>query len=212
MTLFTGIVEDIGRIRGINKKSKDVIFTISPNKIGVREIKSGESIAINGACLTVIETGEENFKVEVSMETLSKTNLSWLKVGGKANLERSLRVGDRMGGHIVSGHIDGVGRIIAVKKRGKSKEMWITLPQALSKYVVEKGSITVDGVSLTVNKVESNRFSVNVIPFTQCATTFNEFKSGNHVNIECDILGKYVEKFLLGRAEKGNIKNLVRRL
>ena len=210
--MFTGIVEDVGIIRGMNKKSKDVIFSISPNKLDVRELKPGESIAINGTCLTVIGIEKRIFNVEASLETLSKTNLSKLKVGSKVNLERSLRVGDRMGGHIVNGHIDGVGRVVAVKKRANSKEMWISLPKGLSKYAVEKGSIAVDGVSLTINKVLGNQFSVNIIPYTQDETIFNEFKPGNQVNIEGDIVGKYVEKFLLGEGGKKNIRDLIQKL
>ena len=210
--MFTGIVEDVGRIEEIDKKSKDVIYSISPNKLAVKELKSGESIAINGTCLTVIRIGKRIFNVEASLETLGKTNLSKLKAGSKVNLERSLRVGDRMGGHIVNGHIDGLGRVIFIKKRGESKEMWISLSKELSKYIVEKGSVAVDGVSLTLNKVVGNKFSVNIIPYTQDETIFNEFKPGNKVNIECDIVGKYVEKFLLREGEKKSIKDLIQKL
>ena len=210
--MFTGIVEDVGRIEEIDKKSKDVIYSISPNKLDVKELKSGESIAINGTCLTVIRIGKRIFNVEASLETLGKTNLSKLKAGSKVNLERSLRVGDRMGGHIVNGHIDGLGRVISIKKRGESKEMWISLSKELSKYIVEKGSIAVDGVSLTINKVVGNKFSVNIITYTQNETILSELKAGNYVNIECDILGKYIEKYLLGEGEKKSIKDLIQKL
>ena len=210
--MFTGIVEDVGRIEEIDKKSKDVIYSISPNKLDVRELKPGESIAINGTCLTVIRIGKRIFNVEASLETLGKTNLSKLKAGSKVNLERSLRVGDRMGGHIVNGHIDGLGRVIFITKRGESKEMWISLSKELSKYIVEKGSIAVDGVSLTINKVMGNKFSVNIITYTQNETILSELKAGNYVNIECDIVGKYVEKFLLGEGEKKSIKDLIQKL
>lgn len=200
--MFTGIVEDIGTVKGIKPRTKEVLFTIKTKKIDVKEIKLGDSISINGTCLTVIYVGDGVFTVEASHETLKRTNLSKLKIRSRVNLERSLKLGDRLGGHIVNGHVDGVGKVDSVRKRGKSIEIWFSLPKGLSTYVVEKGSIAVDGVSLTVNAVNGQGFSVNIIPYTQEATIFSKMKPGDAVNIECDIIGKYLEKFVAGEGRK----------
>lgn len=197
--MFTGIVEDIGTIKGIKPRTKEVIFTIKTKNIDVKEMKLGDSVSVNGTCLTVISIEDGAFTIGASHETLRRTNLSKLKIGSKVNLERSLKLGDRLGGHIVNGHIDGVGKVGSVRKRGKSIEVWFSLPKGLSKYIVEKGSIAIDGVSLTVNAVDGDRFSVNIIPYTQEATILGKTKPGDSVNIECDIIGKYVEKFVSGR-------------
>jgi len=210
--MFTGIVEDVGIIKNIRTKTKEVNFTIGTSKIDINELALGESIAVNGACLTVVKIGKGVFSVEASHETLSKTNLSSLKVNSNVNLERALRMGDRLGGHIVNGHIDGVGKVDRVEREGESIVMWFSLEQELSKYAVEKGSIAVDGVSLTINKVDGNEFSVNIILYTQEATIFREFRPGNLVNIECDIVGKYIEKFLTGKEEKKDIRELIQKL
>ncbi len=176
-------------------------------------MKLGESIAVNGACLTVVSIGKNDFDIEASEETLSRTDLSDLKLGSGVNLERSLKVGERLGGHFVTGHIDGIGNVESLTPKGDSIEIWISLPENLSKYIVEKGSIAVDGVSLTINLVKSNKFSVNIIPFTQQETIISEYMTGRKVNIECDIIGKYVEKFvLLQKDEKQDISELLKKL
>ena len=210
--MFTGIVEDVGKVKVIRPKAKEVLLTIEVKNINAGEISLGESIAINGTCLTVISSGKNNFTVEASHETLKRTNLSRLKVGSKANLERAVKLGARLGGHIVNGHVDGIGKVDSIEKRGKSIEIWFSLPEGLSKYVVEKGSIAVDGVSLTVNAVIGNRFLVNIIPYTQEATIFGELRRGDPVNIECDIIGKYVEKFVAVKDNKKDIKQLIEKL
>ena len=210
--MFTGIVEDVGKVKEIRTKAKEVVFTIQVKNIDAGEIALGESIAVNGTCLTVISSGKNNFTVEASHETLKRTNLSKLKVGSRVNLERAVKLGARLGGHIVNGHVDGIGKVDSIEKRGKSIEIWFSLSEGLSKYVVEKGSIAVDGVSLTVNAVTGNRFSVNIIPYTQEATIFAELKRGDPVNIECDIIGKYVEKFVAVRDNKKDIKELIQKL
>ena len=194
--MFTGIVEDIGQVLKVGKKEKEAQISIGVNKIEISEVKLGESISVNGTCLTVVSTSKSGFSVEVSYETLSRTNLSNLLIGSKVNLERSLKVGKRLGGHIVTGHIDGIGKVESVVKKGDSLEVWILLPEKLSKYIVEKGSVAVDGVSLTINIANRNKFSVNLIPYTQQETVFSEIKVGQLVNVECDIIGKYVEKFV----------------
>ena len=196
--MFSGIVEDIGALQALEKKDKGVLLKIGVRKIDAGELDLGESVAVNGVCLTVVSAGGGSFSVDASHETLSRTNLSGLQTGSGVNLERSLRVGDRMGGHIVTGHVDGVGVVKSITPVGESKVFSFSIPESLAKYVVEKGSVAVDGVSLTVNSVKDTEFSVNIIPYTLRETTFSEFRRGREVNIECDIIGKYVEKMLSG--------------
>lgn len=196
--MFSGIVEDIGAVRALEKKDKGVLLRIGVRKIDAGELDLGESVAVNGVCLTVVSAGGGSFSVDASHETLSRTNLSGLRTGSGVNLEKSLRVGDRMGGHIVTGHVDGVGIVQSIAPVGESRVFSFSIPSSLAKYVVEKGSIAVDGVSLTVNSVKDTEFSVNIIPYTLRETTFSEFRRGMEVNIECDIIGKYVEKMLSG--------------
>lgn len=210
--MFTGIVEDLGKIQGIRKKAKDAVFVISTSKIKLDELEHGESISVNGTCLTVISLSKLAFEVKASHETLKRTNLSRIRVGSRVNLERAVRVGDRLGGHIVNGHVDGIGRITSIEQKGESREIWVTLKPELSRYVVEKGSIAVDGVSLTVNRVDGDKFSVNIIPYTLEATIFGESKPGDLVNIECDIIGKYVEKFMMENAGEKDIRELIKKL
>lgn len=196
--MFSGIVEDIGAVQTLEEKDKGVLLRIEVRKIDTGELVLGESVAVNGVCLTVVSAGNGGFSVDASHETLSRTNLSGLRAGSGVNLERSLRVGDRMGGHIVTGHVDGVGTVQSITPVGESRVFSFSIPAGLAKYVVEKGSVAVDGVSLTVNSVKGTEFSVNIIPYTLRETTFSEFRRGREVNIECDIIGKYVEKMLSG--------------
>jgi riboflavin synthase len=196
--MFSGIVEDIGAVGALEEKDKGVLLKIEVRKIDAGELVLGESVAVNGVCLTVVSAGDGGFSVDASHETLSRTNLSGLRAGSGVNLERSLRVGDRMGGHIVTGHVDGVGTVQSIAPVGESRVFSFLIPAELAKYVVEKGSVAVDGVSLTVNSVKGTEFSVNIIPYTLRETTFSEFRRGREVNIECDIIGKYVEKMLSG--------------
>lgn len=200
--MFTGIIEDRGTVTGIKRRSKESSLTIRANRIDVREMVMGESISVNGTCLTVTSLGGDTFTVDASRETLSRTNLGKLRVGSAVNLERSLRVGDRMGGHMVSGHVDGVGKVKSKKKRGGSVEFRFTAPEQVMKYIVEKGSVAIDGVSLTVNAVEGGEFTVNIIPYTLAETTFGALRAGKPVNIECDMIGKYVEKLMTGKRDE----------
>ncbi|MCK5710791.1 MAG: riboflavin synthase [Deltaproteobacteria bacterium] len=203
--MFTGIVEDLGAVKGIKRKSKEVVFTFKVGNINLNEVGLGDSIALNGTCLTVTALSKHTFSVDASHETLAKTNLGKLKVGKSVNLERALKVGDKLGGHIVNGHVDGVGEVVSKRKQGESVEIKFSVPKELSKYIVEKGSVAIDGVSLTVNSVRGNEFVVNIIPYTQEATTFGGLRKRGFVNIECDIIGKYVEKFVTGTKEKNSI-------
>jgi len=203
--MFTGIVEDLGAVKGIKRKSKEVVFTFKVGNINLNVVGLGDSIAVNGTCLTVTALSKHTFSVDASHETLAKTNLGKLKVGKTVNLERALKVGDKLGGHIVNGHVDGVGEVVSKAKQGESVEIKFSIPKKLSKYIVEKGSVAIDGVSLTVNSVRGNEFVVNIIPYTLEATTFGGLRKGSSVNIECDIIGKYVEKFVTGTKEKNSI-------
>ena len=195
--MFTGIVEDIGEVKKITDGSKEKTFFVKVNNIDSSEIKLGESIAVNGICLTVVSVEGDSFSIEASHETLDKTNLSNIGVGSKVNLERALKVNDRFGGHIVTGHIDGIAKVVSIKNVGKSIEYVFEVGKELSKYFISKGSVAVDGISLTVNSVEKNKFAVNIIPYTQTETTISSLEIGDKVNIECDIVGKYIEKLLM---------------
>jgi len=192
--MFTGLIEDIGTVREIEKGEKENRYTIEFNKINSDELVIGESISVNGVCLTVVELSGNQFTFDASHETLAKTNLSGLIQGIRVNLERSLKADGRFGGHIVTGHIDGVGEVLDINNIGKSIEYTFTVDNNLAKYIITKGSIAVDGISLTVNDIKKNIFSVNIIPHTQVETVIGELKISSVVNIECDIIGKYVEK------------------
>ena len=192
--MFTGIVTDIGRIRGIERRG-DVRYEIE-TAYDTASIEIGASIACSGACLTVIETGADWFKVDVSAETLSKTTLGDWREGTRINLERSLAVGDEIGGHLVSGHVDGTTEILGEKPAGDSVEISFALADWLAPYVAPKGSIALDGVSLTVNEVRDDRFGVNLIPHTQAETTFGGAASGKKINVEIDMLARYVRRAL----------------
>jgi riboflavin synthase len=203
--VFTGIVEDIGKVTALKNRAKETVFTFEVGKIDMSEVGLGDSIAVNGTCLTVTSLGKNTFTVDASHETMARTNLGQIKTGGRVNLERALKVGDKLGGHIVNGHVDGVGKVKSTKKQGGSVEFRFAVPDELSRYIVEKGSVAVDGVSLTVNAVEGSEFAVNIIPYTLEETTFGGLKTGSPVNIECDIVGKYVEKFVTGGREKDTV-------
>ena len=192
--MFTGIVTDIGRVRSVRQTERDRRYEIE-TAWDTASIDLGASISHAGCCLTVTETGPGWFAVEVSGETLSKTTLGDWSEGGRINLERAARLGDEMGGHIVSGHVDGLGEVISVEAEGGSRRIVIAAPEPLHRFIAAKGSITVDGVSLTVNTVEGRAFSVNVIPHTLEATTLSDLKAGDRVNLEIDMLARYLARW-----------------
>jgi riboflavin synthase len=212
--VFTGIVEGRGRVVGILRKEKDAEITIAGEGVDLSDAQAGESIAVSGVCLTVTSCTGREFTTQASRETLSKTTLGALKAGSHVNLERSVRLGGRLGGHIVTGHVDGVGRVERIERSGESLVFTFSLPPGLSRYVVQKGSIAIDGVSLTVNEVRGDTFTVNIIPYTQQATVFPFYKVGDGVNIECDIIAKYVEKLLGEDKGRGDarLKELLEKL
>ncbi|MEA1936108.1 MAG: riboflavin synthase [Thermodesulfobacteriota bacterium] len=193
--MFTGIIEEMGIIKRMTRKGEDALLEIDTS-MNLDDVKIGDSISVSGACLTVTVKTDDSFAVDVSAETLSKTTLRMLKRGDRVNLEKSLKVNDFLGGHIVLGHVDCVGKICEKVVKSNSVIFGVEIDSAFSKYLVEKGSVTVDGISLTVNRCEKNRFYVNIVPHTARVTTLQFKAVANPVNIETDILGKYVEKLL----------------
>lgn len=192
--MFTGIITDLGVVRAV-AESGDTRFEFTTS-YDTNSIEIGASIACSGVCLTVIETGPDWFAASVSEETLSKTTLSDWRTGTPVNLERALKMGDELGGHIVSGHVDGVGKLVSAREEGDSTRMTFEAPQTLAPFVAEKGSITIDGTSLTVNEVDGRTFGINVIPHTQDVTTLGKIKTGSAVNLEIDMLARYVARLL----------------
>ncbi len=195
--MFTGIVTDVGKIRHIEKRG-DTHIVISTN-YDVSAIEMGASIACSGICLTVVDKGNAGdrwFAVTASGETVSKTTVAQWKVGDPVNLERPMRVGDEFGGHIVSGHVDAVAEVVRVVPEGESTRIVFEVPASLSRFVAPKGSVALDGVSLTVNEVDGHRFGVNIIPHTAKVTTFGRLKPGSKVNFEIDLLARYVARLV----------------
>jgi riboflavin synthase len=192
--MFTGIITDVGTVRGIARDG-DTRFEIRTG-YDMATVDIGASIACSGVCLTVIETGADWFAVQASGETLDKTTLSGWTVGARMYLERALKVGDELGGHIVSGHVDGVGEVVSIRDDGESKRFVFRVPAALKAFMAPKGSVAVDGVSLTVNEVEGDTFGVNIIPHTQQVTLFGDYAPGSKVNLEIDMLARYVARLL----------------
>lgn len=199
--LFTGIVEEVGEIRGIKKGEKSSILSIKANKV-IEDVKLGHSICTNGVCLTVTNIYGNIFDADVMAETLRRSNLGELKVGSKVNLERALSAKGRFGGHIVSGHIDGVGKIVSLEKEDNA--IWVTIEakENILQYIVEKGSIAIDGISLTVAYVDDKVFKVSIIPHTGKETILLSKTIEDTVNLECDVIGKYVEKLLTFQSGK----------
>lgn len=196
--MFTGLVEDLGTIVRLDRRSDAMILGIRPGAMDPASLELGESVAVNGVCLTVTERHADRFVVLAGGETLRRTNLGTLRIQSQVNLERALRVGDRLGGHMVSGHVDAVGEIASRRDLGANLDITVRAPAAALRYVVEKGSITIDGISLTVNRVDDYSFAVALIPHTVAKTTLAGKQVGAPVNLEVDIIGKYVEKLLGG--------------
>jgi riboflavin synthase len=196
--MFTGLVEDMGTVARAERRNNALVLAVKPARISVSELVVGESVCHDGACLTVTEIDRETFSVLAGLETLERTTLGKLRVGSRVNVERSLRLGDRLGGHWVTGHIDGTGELVARRDLGSNLVLQIRAVPALLKYVVEKGSIAIAGVSLTVNSVDAETFSVAIIPHTRDMTTLGLLAVGERVNLETDILAKHVEKLLVG--------------
>ena len=196
--MFTGLIEDVGEI-GVLKFREDAAVLTVRTKLPVRSMELGASIAVNGACLTVVRKSKDTFTVDVSPETLGRTNLGSLAVGSLVNLEQPMRLQERLGGHLVTGHVDGLATIAAIKRQGEFTVFVFRIPSALSIFLVSKGSVAVDGISLTVNECAKNRFSVAIIPFTLQHTNLRDRRVGDKVNIETDLIGKYVHSLMAKR-------------
>lgn len=192
--MFTGIVETVGRVTRLEQRGGDARLTIAAKDLGLDDVAIGDSICVSGICLTAIELHGASFVADVSVETLSRTTLGALKTGAGVNLEKSLRLVDRLGGHLVSGHVDGVGTVTSITPAARSQRWAFELPRALARYVAVKGSICLDGVSLTVNEVKGTCCGVNLIPHTIEATTFRDKQVGDSVNVEVDLIARYVER------------------
>jgi riboflavin synthase len=200
--MFTGIIEDVGVVKGLRKSGAISILTIETG-LDIKDTKLGDSISVNGVCLTVVEIKGNSFSVEASPETISRSTLKDAIIHTPVNLEWALSVGGRLGGHIVQGHVDGVGRVTKIDKDTDSLIIEITPPESAMRYIVDKGSVAVNGISLTVNSIADDSFTINIISHTVENTTLSAIKVGDEVNIEADIIGKYVEKYL----SKGSVKS-----
>lgn len=205
--MFTGLVEEIGVVESIKKSSVSATIIIRAKKV-LEDIKLGDSIATNGVCLTVKSFASRSFEVDVMAETMRRSNLADLSAGSKVNLERALRLGDRLGGHIVSGHIDGTGTVKDFKREDNAVWVSIAAPPDILKYVIGKGSIAIDGISLTVAYLDDKSFKVSIIPHTGDETTLLDKNIGDVVNLEVDMIGKYVERLLSFKDEKSSPSNI----
>lgn len=196
--MFTGIIESLGKIESIEDKGGDARFWINTGKLDMGDVQLGDSIAMNGVCLTAIDLRDDAYCADVSGETLSLTSLRDLKAGSRVNLEKALTPTTRLGGHLVSGHVDGMGKVVDRYDDARSVRFTIEAPRDLAKYIAMKGSITVDGVSLTVNKVDGARFELNIVPHTLQETIIDEYQPGRVVNLEVDLIARYLERLVLG--------------
>jgi riboflavin synthase len=199
--MFTGIVQDVGRLVSRETRGGDVRLLIAFDRLDPSAMHVGDSICVQGCCLTAVELRDRTFAADVSRETLSLTTLGDLAPGDPVNLEPSLKAGDPLGGHLVSGHVDGVGEIAAIGGDARSTRIEITVPAALARYIARKGSVTIEGVSLTVNEVHGARFGINLIPHTQAVTTLGALRVGARVNVEVDPLARYIERLLSREGE-----------
>jgi riboflavin synthase len=193
--MFSGIIADVGIIKSAQDREGGLRLTVATGALGMDDVQLGDSIAANGVCLTVIALDGNDYTVDVSRETLNCT-VGLDRQGGRVNLEKALRLSDRLGGHLVTGHVDGVGDVVSFTDIGESWTLVVRAPKALAKYIAAKGSITINGVSLTVNRVEGLEFEVNLIPHTLEVTTLNELKAGAKVNLEIDLIARYVERMM----------------
>ena len=197
--MFTGIIEAVGKIAAIVRQGPDAQVTVDCPTLDLSDVKLGDSIATNGVCLTVTKLTKSSFSADVSGETMKLTGFAAINPGASVNLEKAMLPTTRFGGHIVSGHVDGVGKVTQVSMLGKAWEYWIEAPADISRYIAHKGSITVDGISLTVNEVNNHSFKLTIVPHTSDETTIAQFKVGTLVNLEVDIIARYVERMLSGQ-------------
>jgi riboflavin synthase len=202
--MFTGIIEAVGTIKAININAQGARIDIATNGLSMSDVKLGDSIATNGICLTVVafesSAGNGSFSADVSNETLNRTGFAHYKVGKSVNLEKAMLASTRFGGHMVSGHVDGVSEILAINNNGNSWEYWLSMPKDLAHYIAEKGSVTVDGTSLTINSLDDGKFRLTIVPHTVKETVFSDYKIGSKVNLEVDLIARYLERLLTKEA------------
>ena len=196
--MFTGIIQAVGEIADMQPSGGDMRLRVNTGKLDLSDVALGDSIAANGACLTVVELPGDGYWADVSVETLNFTTLGGLKTGSKVNLEKALTPASRLGGHIVSGHVDGVGEVVSLQEDARSWRFVMRAPDDLAKYIAHKGSITVDGTSLTVNAVNGSEFELNIIPQTMAETVFGDYQPGSKLNLEVDVIARYLERLMQG--------------
>lgn len=196
--MFTGIIEAVGKVKSVHQAGGDVRVVIDAAGLDMNDVKLGDSIATSGVCLTVVDFAPQWYAADVSLETISRTTLNTWKTGTLVNLEKALLPTTRLGGHLVSGHVDGLGEVMLARKDARSLYFEVKAPDALAKYMAEKGSITVDGISLTINHLNGALMSLNLVPHTATQTTINEWQVGSKVNLEIDVLARYLERLLMG--------------
>ncbi len=196
--MFTGIIQSVGQIQRLEPRGGDARLSIGAGKLPLDGVALGDSIAVNGVCLTVVALTAQGFSADVSRETLSLTTLGGLGIGARVNLEKALTLSTPLGGHLVSGHIDGVGTLLERVEDARSWRLRIQAPDALARYIAHKGSICVDGISLTVNQVDGAAFDLNIVPHTVQETIIGDYRPGGHVNLEVDLIARYLERLLLG--------------
>ena len=201
--MFSGIIADVGTITRAEDRDGGLRLSVATHALGIEDVQLGDSIAVNGVCLTVVKKEGDVFTVDVSRETLNCT-IGLETQGAQVNLEKALRLADRLGGHLVSGHVDGVGEVVSFTDLGESWTLTVRAPEALAKFIAVKGSITINGVSLTVNEVNGTVFKVNLIPHTLLMTTLKELRAGTRVNLEIDLIARYVERMM--QAERDGLK------
>jgi riboflavin synthase len=198
--MFTGIIQAVGTVVAMQPTGGDLRLRVETGQLSLDDVAMGDSICTNGACLTVIELPGDGYWADVSVETLDFTTLGALQAGSRVNLEKALTPASRLGGHIVSGHVDGVGEIVGLQEDARSIRVEVSAPKELAKYIAHKGSICIDGISLTVNAVTGKRFELNIIPQTMAETIFSEYRAGSRVNLEVDVIARYLERLVLGDA------------
>ncbi|MGI2198435.1 riboflavin synthase [Shewanella baltica] len=194
--MFTGIIEAVGTLRKLERKGDDIRLTVASGKLDLNDVRLGDSIATNGVCLTVVQQLADGYVADVSAETVSLTGFANYKVGTKVNLEKAVTPTTRLGGHMVSGHVDGIAMVEQRLVRGQAIEFWLAAPAELGRYIAHKGSITIDGVSLTVNEVDGSRFRLTIVPHTAGETTLIDLQAGDMVNIEVDLIARYLERLM----------------
>lgn len=194
--MFTGIIEATGKLAAVVKRGNDISVTITSSELDFSDVKLGDSIACNGVCLTVTKLETHSFNADISSETLAHTLFGRYQPGQRINLEKAMLPTTRMGGHIVSGHVDGVSQVVNIEQSGRASNIWLSLPANLSRYVAAKGSVTIDGISLTVNELTQNSFRLTIVPHTAAYTTIADLKVGSKVHLEVDLIARYLERLL----------------